>query len=221
MTLDEILRQSASHHARLCPRQVLGARMSLYAGDLLGLDLPRRDKRLLVIAETDGCFVDGLIAATGCHVGGRTLRLLDFGKVAATFVNVLTDDAIRLSPRREIRSFALDHAPAARNRWEAMLTGYQALTLESLFHVQPVCLNTPVAEIISNPGRKAECAICGEEIFNGREVNQNGLAVCRPCAGEGYFEGMEIEDSLREKNLDCYRRKAYNPAIRSSKQLPL
>jgi formylmethanofuran dehydrogenase subunit E len=61
--------------------------MGFVAGELLGLDLPRRDKRLMTISETDGCFVDGLIASTGCHVGGRTLRILNFGKVAATFVD--------------------------------------------------------------------------------------------------------------------------------------
>jgi formylmethanofuran dehydrogenase subunit E len=80
-----ILQQSAERHKHLCPRQVLGARMSLFAAEMLELELPGADKRLLVIAETDGCTVDGIIAATGCHVGGRALRILDFGKVAATF----------------------------------------------------------------------------------------------------------------------------------------
>lgn len=90
-SLEVILRESVKQHKHLCPRQVLGARMSLLAEDVLGLQLPRTDKRLLVIAETDGCTVDGIIAATGCHVGGRTLRILDFGKVAATFIDTYTE----------------------------------------------------------------------------------------------------------------------------------
>lgn len=95
-TLDRILQESAKRHRHLCPRQVLGARMALYAAELLRLELPRADKRLLVIAETDGCAVDGLIAATGCRVGSRTLRILDFGKVAATFTDTHTGRSVRV-----------------------------------------------------------------------------------------------------------------------------
>ena len=97
-SLESILQKSSKHHKLLCPRQVLAARMSLLAGELLGLELPRSDKRLLVIAETDGCTVDGIVAAPGCHMGGRTLRILDLGKVAATFVETYTEDAIRVVP---------------------------------------------------------------------------------------------------------------------------
>ena len=64
--LESILYESAKCHKHLCPRQILGARMALLAGEVLGLELPRVDKRLLIIAETDGCTADGIIAATGC-----------------------------------------------------------------------------------------------------------------------------------------------------------
>jgi formylmethanofuran dehydrogenase subunit E len=61
--------------------------MGLHAGQLLQLDLPRTDKRLFVLVETDGCLTDGVAVATGCWFGRRTLRLVDQGKVAATFVD--------------------------------------------------------------------------------------------------------------------------------------
>src|SRR6266508_7002086 len=115
-SLELILRESAKRHKHLCPRQVLGARMSLLAGDMLNLELPQSDKRLLVIAETDGCTVDGIIAASGCHVGGRTLRILDFGKVAATFIDTRTEESIRIVPRKEARALSGDYAPAGRNQ---------------------------------------------------------------------------------------------------------
>lgn len=73
------------------------------AAELLGLDVPRHDKRLLVISETDGCAVDGLVAASGCRFGFRTLRILDFGKVAATFADTYTEETIQIIPRREAR----------------------------------------------------------------------------------------------------------------------
>lgn len=90
-TLTDILAQSATRHQRVCPRQVLGARLGLLAGLLLDLPLPQSDKRLVAIVETDGCFVDGISAATGCHVGRRTLRVEDYGKVAATLVDSRTE----------------------------------------------------------------------------------------------------------------------------------
>jgi formylmethanofuran dehydrogenase subunit E len=186
--LAEILRESSRRHKHLCPRQVLGARMSLFAGELLGLELARTDKRLLVIAETDGCTVDGIIAATGCHIGGRTLRILDFGKVAATFTDVYTETSIRVSPSCQSRALAFEYTSHARNPWEAMLLGYQGIAAEDLFNFQPVCLNTPLAEIISKPNLKTVCEFCGEEIINGREVLREDLILCRACAGERYYE---------------------------------
>src|SRR5512144_811516 len=102
-TLDAILAESVKRHKHLCPRQVLGARMGLLAAELLGSELPRSDKRLLAIAETDGCTVDGLIAATGCRVGSRTLRILDFGKVAATFTDIYTETSLRITPSLQAR----------------------------------------------------------------------------------------------------------------------
>ena len=79
--LDDLLTLSATHHHKICPRQVLGVRIGLLAGLLHDLPLPQTEKRLLAISETDGCFVDGLSAATGCYVGRRTLRTVQPGYV--------------------------------------------------------------------------------------------------------------------------------------------
>jgi formylmethanofuran dehydrogenase subunit E len=185
--LDLILAESAKRHKHLCPRQVLGARMGLLAAELLGIELPRRDKRLLVISETDGCAVDGLIAATGCRVGSRTLRIHDFGKVAATFADIYTEETIRIAPRREARNIAINQNTNTHNNWEAMLRGYQAMSISELFIVQRVKLKMPLSEMISRPTRKAICEICDEEIMNGREVVNQGVVLCLACAGKSYY----------------------------------
>src|SRR6266508_3642068 len=186
-SLELILRESAKRHKHLCPRQVLGARMSLLAGEMLELELPRTDKRLLVIAETDGCTVDGIIAATRCHAGARTLRILDIGKVAATFVDTRTEETIRIVPRREVRTLAGDYAPSARDKWEAMLIAYQVMPVSELFSIQRVSLNVPLSIILARPGMKAVCELCDEAIMNGREVVKAGLILCQTCAGNGYY----------------------------------
>ena len=198
-SLESILRESAKRHKHLCPRQVLGARMSLLAAESLELDLPRADKRLLVIAETDGCTVDGIIAATGCHVGGRTLRIFDFGKVAATFIDIYTEKSIRILPRREARSIAVDRMPGARNDWQAMLTSYQVMPTSDLLLAQHVRLTLPLSQMISRPSARTVCDICEEEIINGREILDHDVVLCRACAGEGYYHFVESFDRERRE----------------------
>jgi formylmethanofuran dehydrogenase subunit E len=186
-TLDELLAESAALHRHLCPRQVLGVRMGLLAGELLGIDLPQGDKRLLTIVETDGCFTTGLSVATNCWVGRRTLRVEDYGKVAATFVDTQRGTCVRVVPHPAARQHAAAHAPEACNKWEAMLLGYQRMALADLFTWQPVTLVTPIEAIISRAGMRAHCAHCGEEILNEREVRVGEVTLCRPCAVGGYY----------------------------------
>ena len=197
-----ILAESARHHDHLCPRQVLGARMGLYAGELLGFDLPRKDKRLLVIAESDGCAVDGITAATGCRVGNRTLRVVDFGKVAATFIDIHTETSIRIAPSQTARSLALEYSSNSSTRWEAMLSAYQVMPAVDLLVFQHVQLDTALARILSLPGKKVTCEVCGEEIMNEREVLKDDVILCRSCAGEGYYRILNVG------TLDCEVRKS-------------
>ncbi len=189
-TLAEVLAESSALHRHLCPRQVLGAQMGLLAARLLDLDLPQSDKRLLTIVETDGCFTSGLSIATNCWVGRRTMRVEDYGKVAATFVDTARDMAIRVVPGSGARETASGYAPEAGNRWEAMLLGYQRMAPADLFVWQPVVLTTPVAAIVSRAGHRAICDHCGEEILNEREVLQGELTLCRHCA-HGYYHLCE------------------------------
>ena len=134
--LNDLLEQSAVLHRHLCPRQVLGVRMGMLAGELLGLELPQTRKRLLSIVETDGCFADGVSVATNCWVGRRTLRMVDYGKTAATFADTRIDTAVRLHPHTNIRQLAPEYAPEARNRWEAYLLGYQRMPDDLLVAIQ-------------------------------------------------------------------------------------
>lgn len=190
--MDDLLKASAIHHHKICPRQVLGARIGLLAGSLFDLLLPQPEKLLLAIAETDGCFVDGLSAATGCYVGRRTLRVEDYGKTAVTFIDTLTEQAIRIAPNNNVRELAWEYAPSARHKWEAQLIGYRHIPDELLFHWQSVKLAVPVKQIIGQPGKRVSCEICGEEIINQRGVMHEGTILCKSCAGESYFLFSEI-----------------------------
>ncbi len=185
--LRTLLDQSAALHDHLCPRQVLGVRMGMLAAELFHLELPRKDKRLLTIVETDGCFADGVAVATGCWLGHRTLRLVDHGKIAATFVDTATNHALRVHPSQESRPLAARYAPNAPDRWHAYLEGYQHMPVSELLVVDRVLLDRPVESLISHHDRRATCENCGEEIFNEREVAVNGRTLCLGCAGQPYL----------------------------------
>lgn len=185
--LEEALELASARHKHLCPRQVLGARCAIAAAAMLELEVPRKDKRLLVIVETDGCFVDGVEAAVGVSVGGRTLRVEDYGKIAATFVDVKTERALRVAPQTDVRDRARDYAPEQSRRYFAMLHGYQRMPDAELLSFEWVQLSTPVAAIVSRASARANCESCGEEIINEREVDEDGVSLCRSCAGGGYY----------------------------------
>lgn len=162
--------------------------MGMLAGEQLGLSLPQTNKRLLTFIETDGCFADGVAVATGCSIGHRTLRVLDFGKVAATFVDTRSSTALRVHPRPQARERARGFAPEARNRWEGYLIGYQRMSFEELLISKPVTLSQPIEHLLSRPSARAICQACGEEIINERELIHEGTVLCLPCAGERYYK---------------------------------
>lgn len=190
--LKNLLDQSAHFHSQhLCPRQVLGVRMGIYAGQMLGLDLPQTDKRLFAFVETDGCLIDGIVAATGCAVGHRTMRVMDYGKSAATFVDTLTAHTIRITPARESRARALQYALDAPDRWHAQLEAYQVMPANELFVAQAVTLTVSLKQIISQHGHRVVCERCGEDIINEREVRVDGEILCRACALGAYYQTTE------------------------------
>jgi formylmethanofuran dehydrogenase subunit E len=186
-SLDLFLSQLSALHQHLCPKQVLGVRVSLYAAELFELGLPQRDKRLFAFVETDGCFTDGVSVASGCGVGHRTLRVMDYGKVAATFVDTKTNHAIRIRPQPHSRIRAMRYAPDAIDRWHAQLAAYQIMPTAELLIAQAVELTVSLKTILSQHGLRVVCASCGEDIINEREVRWEGKVYCRSCVGDGYY----------------------------------
>ena len=197
--LTRLLEVSSARHTHLCPRQVLGARIGLAGASALGLDIPRRDKRLLVILETDGCFADGIEAATACAVGHRTLRIEDYGKIAATFVDVETERTLRIAPQPDLRQRAFAYADGESRHYFAQLQAYQSMPDDELLNIQPVTLTTPIQEIVSRAGVRVNCDACGEEIINEREVILHGRVLCRACGWGGYY--VSVEQTLLQVEL--------------------
>ncbi len=197
--LEALLAISSRNHDHLCPRQILGVRIGLAGLQTLGFAEPPARKRLLTILETDGCFADGVMAATGCSVGHRTLRMEDYGKAAATFVDTQTGRAVRVAPALDLREQALACVPEEPRHYFAQMRAYRILPDEQMLVLSEVQLDTPVEQIVSRPGVRVDCAVCGEEILNEREVIRDGLALCRACAGAAYYRHPV---SIRSYELD-------------------
>ena len=153
----------------------------------LGVQAPITKLSGLVLVETDGCFVDGIEVATGATIGHRTLRVNDYGKIAATFVEVSSGTALRLSPKADSRERARRFAPEAAGRYAAQLEGYRGLPERELFDFRFVRLSPPVKTLLSRPGLRVICEECGEEISNGREIAWGRSILCQSCAAGGYY----------------------------------
>ena len=203
--LQELLKRSSDRHSHLCPRQVLGVRIGLAGMAALGLEAPISKQSGLVIVETDGCFVDGIEVATGATVGHRTLRLGDYGKIAATFVSATSGQAVRLWPRTGAREKAARYAPDAPDPYEAQVTGYQHMPEAELFHQECVVLTRSVEALISQPEIRVHCDACGEEIFNERQVIVGDGILCRPCATGGYYVPRGLPEPRHGIQVAAYR----------------
>ena len=145
-------------------------------------------KRLLTIMATDGCGLDGVSVATVCNVGSRTLRVVDYGKVAATLIDTVTGRSIRLAPSSNARDGAIAAVPHAKSPWHAYLEAYKFIPDKNLFSINEVQLRRSISEIVSEPDARATCQVCGEEIMNEREIIRENLTLCRSCAGDRYYE---------------------------------
>lgn len=189
--LQTLLAASAARHSHLCPKQVLGVRAGLAGLAALHLLPQQKDKRLLVVVETDGCFTDGIEVSTGVTSGHRTLRIEDYGKIAATFIKVPGGESVRITPRLDIRQRAWEYAPSEEKYYFAQLHAYQIMPEAELFSIKAVELALPLEKIISQAGIRVECDFCGEEIINERQLYRNGFTLCRACAGPAYYVDLD------------------------------
>jgi formylmethanofuran dehydrogenase subunit E len=192
--LDELLEECERLHGHLCAGQLLGVRMALLGCTLIGIDDPRGEdrKRLIVWVEIDRCMADALGAVTGARLGRRSLKYLDYGKVAATFLNTESVEAVRIAALDESRALADERYPFIESKGERQLRAYREATDAELFKVQRVKVAYGEMDVPGRPRSRVRCARCLEGINDGREERgADGEALCRPCAFGGYYELIE------------------------------
>jgi len=193
---DTLLASSAKAHGHICPGQVIGVRMALLGCGLIGLDDPKSPeqiKRLIVYVEMDRCAADAVGHVTGARLGRRSLKFVDYGIMAASFVNLETGEAYRIVSTEESRDFVRSYAPEVAGGHRQQLEGYQRMPDSLLFRVQKVEIRVSEFDLPGSARNKVACRRCGQVIRDSREVMVNGTPICRPCAYGGYFrEAVEI-----------------------------
>jgi formylmethanofuran dehydrogenase subunit E len=202
-TLEEYLQEAERAHGHLCAGQILGVRMAMLGLRRLGIDDPIRErKRLVTFVEIDRCATDAVAVVTGCRLGKRALKFRDWGKVAATFVDVKNHKAIRIVARESSKLMAQSMFHEILDKNQQQMAAYRQMTDAELFDEMWVEVDLPPEEFPGYLGRKVTCEQCGEGINFKREVLREGRWLCRACAGEAYYKPappQEIGEQQRGK----------------------
>jgi formylmethanofuran dehydrogenase subunit E len=151
---------------------------------------------MIVYVEIDRCATDAISSVTGCKLGKRTMKFKDYGIMAATFVNLETGQAFRVSAREEAKTLATRYAPGIEDRHQRELEAYQIMPDEELFEIEEVIVNIPTLDLPGRPRKKVQCHGCGEWIRDGREKRENGTILCQICMGGAYFRRFHDDDRL-------------------------
>jgi formylmethanofuran dehydrogenase subunit E len=198
-SLDELLRQAEAAHGHLCAGQVLGVRMALLGLKRLGFEGRPQGadrKRLVTYVEIDRCATDAIALVTGCRLGKRALKFRDWGKMAATFVDLASGRAIRVVAREDSRELADRHYPHLGTKGRRQLAAYRELPDEHLFKEQWVRVNVARSDLPGHSGERVACARCGEGVNFGRVTLVDGETLCLACARPElrYWQPVEPEE---------------------------
>jgi formylmethanofuran dehydrogenase subunit E len=191
-SFDTLLDISTKIHGHICAGQVIGVRMSMLALELIGIDDPKGSdrKKLYVLVEIDRCATDAIQSVTGCSLGKRSMRWMDFGIMAATFVNLETGKAVRITAREESRELSKKYCPEVENKYQRQLAAYKVMPQEELFAIQEVRVDLPECDMPGRPMRRVQCVQCGDWVQDCREVEEDGKILCRACAGGRYYQPL-------------------------------
>ena len=196
--LDELLKEAEIAHGHLCAGQVLGVRMAMLGGARRGRDDPRgKDrKRLVTFVEIDRCATDAIGVVTGCRLGKRALKFRDWGKMAATFVDVESGRAVRIAARESSKEAARELHPEIENKNQQQMLAYRELTDDALFTEEWVQVTLDAREFPGYKSERVACALCGEGINYERYILLEGKKLCHGCAApeQRYYRALRDKD---------------------------
>ena len=192
--IDTLLKECERLHGHMCAGQLLGTRMALLGCRLLDIDDPRGAdrKKLIVWVEIDRCMTDAISAVTGVRLGKRSLKYVDYGKVAATFLNTETKRAVRIVALESSRALADERYSDIGDKRTRQFRAYSEATDDELFKTELVSLELSEFDAPGSPRSRVICSVCREGVNDGREViDANGEAICRGCQNGSYYSKLD------------------------------
>lgn len=189
VNFESLLEVSERTHGHLCPGQILGVKMSILGLTEIGITDPKgTDKgNVIVFVEMDRCATDAVQSVTGCSLGHRTMKFMDYGKMAATFLNLKTGKAVRVIAKEESRQKAKEMFPDSEDKYSAQIAAYKVMADTDLFDVMAVKVKLKPEDMPGRPLRRVRCDTCAEYIQDMREIYKGERILCRSCAEAGYY----------------------------------
>jgi formylmethanofuran dehydrogenase subunit E len=200
---EDLLREAEIAHGHLCAGQILGVRMAMLGCARLGISEPKGAdrKRLVTYIEIDRCATDAIGVVTGCRLGKRALKFRDWGKMAATFVDLATGRAIRIAARESSKQRARELYPQIEAKNQQQMLAYREMPDDELFTEGWVRVELPPREMPGYKSARIACARCDEGINYDREIVRDGETLCQGCADPGgrYYRPLSPEDPGAEE----------------------
>src|SRR5829696_1290631 len=193
-TIDTLLKECERLHGHMCAGQLLGTRMAVLGCRLIGVDDPRGAdrKKLIVWVEIDRCMTDAVSAVTGVRLGKRSLKYVDYGKVAATFLNTEDNRAVRIVALDSSRALADERFSDIASKRERQFRAYSEATDDEIFKTELVSVELRDFDAPGSPRSRVICAVCEEGVNDGREVvDANGDTICRGCHHGTYYSKLD------------------------------
>jgi len=195
---EEIFETGLKFHGHKCPAMPMGLKAGLAAMKVLGVERSQ-DKELFIESETGkghaaGCFLDGLMTATGCTYGKSNIQKLYYNKMAFTLIDQQTGRAVRISVKPAFFEKALE-SPFVQKRKAGVppqdvdpeITDPMVNRIKGL----PESEFLDIGEVYTRDVKKGKgvfdtkrCGKCGEVTFVSKlRVDTEGKTVCIPCSG--------------------------------------
>ena len=175
---DEDLKKAHEFHGHTCTGIIFGIRLARAGLEYLGIEDPAENKDFIVYLEADRCLSDAVQSVTGCTLGRRRLKWLDYGKMAASFIDMNTQKGVRIAVDNH------DDPPDG----EDPVAYWRKLPKEQLFKFEPITVNLKPEDLPGRPTKKAYCEVCHERINDGRDVLKDGQVLCKACANGTYYQ---------------------------------
>ena len=188
-SFEDLLEEATRIHGHVCAGQVIGVRMCMLALDYLKIDEPKgKDrKKLYVFVEIDRCATDAIQTVTGCSLGKRSMKWVDHGVMAATFVNLDSNVAVRVTALEESRELSKKYCNEISDKYARQLEAYKIMPEDELFRVEAVTVDIPLENLPGRPLKRVRCEKCQDWVQDNRDVLVDDKVLCRSCAHGRYY----------------------------------